>query len=123
MIKSLIFGLLLALSISIFSPVAAAETQCETLISDIQEMLGEEYLGKEKKVALEYSKRLVKAYELGFKNRNCLTLREYQGLVTGVVQLQEDCAVAKRSKSKWRKFSARCNLYKVLYKYTNSSSA
>ena len=77
--KSLIVGLLMALSLSVFSPVATAQTRCETLKSEIQEMLGQEYAGKGKAAALEYSKRIVKAYQLGFKNRNCLTPQEYEG--------------------------------------------
>lgn len=120
--KSLIVGLLVALSLSVFSPVATAQTRCETLKSEIQEMLGQEYAGKGKAAALEYSKRIVKAYELGFKNRNCLTPQEYEGLITGVIQLQDDCTAAKRNKSQWKQFSSRCNLYKVLYKYSNTNS-
>jgi hypothetical protein len=85
-------------------------------------MLGQEYLGKGQAAALEYSKRIVKAYELGFKNRSCLTVEEFEGLASGVNQLQQDCAAAKRSKSKWKQFSARCNLYKSLYKYANSNT-
>ena len=120
--KSLIVGLLMGLSFSVFSPVATAQTRCETLKSEIQEMLGQEYAGKGKAAALEYSKRIVKAYELGFKNRNCLTPQEYEGLITGVIQLQDDCTAAKRKKSKWKQFSSRCNLYKALYKYSNTNS-
>lgn len=120
--KSLVIGLVLTLSLTVLSPAATASTRCETLKGEIQEMLGQEYVGKGRAAALEYSKRIVKAYELGFQNRNCLTLQEYEGLVTGVIQLQQDCAKAKRSKSQWKQFSARCNLYKVLYKYSNSSS-
>ncbi len=120
--KNFVNGLILTLSLTVLSPTATASTRCETLKGEIQEMLGQEYVGKGKAAALEYSKRIVKAYELGFINRNCLTLQEYEGLVTGVIQLQQDCAKAKRNKSQWKQFSSRCNLYKVLYKYSNSSS-
>jgi hypothetical protein len=120
--KSYLIVLITTLTLALFTPAAAAQTRCETLKSEIQEMLGQEYAGKGKAAALEYSKRIVKAYELGFKNRNCLTLQEYEGLVTGVIQLQDDCAAARRNKSQWKQFSSRCNLYKVLYKYSNSSS-
>lgn len=120
--KSLIIGVLLTLSLSHSSPVATAQTRCETLKSEIQEMLGQAYAGKGKAAALEYSKRIVKAYELGFQNRNCLTSQEYEGLITGVIQLQDDCTAAKRKKSQWKQFSSRCNLYKALYKYSNTDS-
>jgi hypothetical protein len=120
--KILITSFVFALSVASLSPAAKAQTRCETLKSDIQAMLGQEYSGKGQAAALEYSKRIVKAYQMGFKNSNCLTVEEYEGLVTGVVQLQEGCAVAKRSKSKWKQFSARCNLYQVLYKYSVSNS-
>lgn len=113
--KILITGLVFALSIASLSPAAKAQTRCETLKSDIQAMLGQEYSGKGQAAALEYSKRIVKAYQMGFKNADCLTFQEYEGLVTGVNQLQDGCAAAKRSKSKWKQFSARCNLYRVLY--------
>lgn len=116
-----IFGSSLVLSASLLAPVATAQTRCETLKGDIQAMLGQEYSGKGQAAALEYSKRIVKAYQMGFKNVDCLTFQEYEGLVTGVNQLQEGCAAAKRSKAKWRQFSARCNLYKVLYNYPDAS--
>ena len=122
MSRIIFLSLLLQLCLSVSSPVAIAQTQCETLKSSIQEMLGQEYSGKGQAAALEYSKRIVKAYELGFKNRSCLTVEEFEGLVSGVSQLQQDCAIAKRSKSKWKQFSARCNLYKSLYKYANSNT-
>jgi len=112
----------IVLGAPLVSPVASAQTRCETLKGDIQAMLGQEYSGKGQAAALEYSKRIVKAYQMGFKNSNCLTDEEHEGLVTGVIQLQEGCAVAKRSKSKWKQFSARCNLYQVLYKYSVSNS-
>lgn len=85
-------------------------------------MLGQEYAGKGQAAALEYSKRIVKAYQMGFKNAGCLTFQEYEGLVTGVNQLQDGCEEARRSKSKWKQFSARCNLYKVLYTYSDSNN-
>jgi hypothetical protein len=119
--RNFITGIVVVLCFSALSPIASAQTRCETLKEEIQEMLGQDYSGKGQAAALEYSKRIVKAYQLGFKNPNCLTVQEYEGLVTGVIQLENDCATAKRSKSKWKQFSARCNLYKVLYSYSDSN--
>ena len=120
--KTFIAGVVLILCSSIFSPVSSAQTRCESLKSDIQAMLGQKYAGKGQAAAIEYSKRIVKAYQMGFKNADCLTFQEYEGLVTGVNQLQEGCEVAKRNKSKWKQFAARCNLYKVLYSYSDSNN-
>ena len=51
--KILITGLVFALSVASLSPAAKAQTRCETLKSDIQAMLGQEYSGKGQAAALE----------------------------------------------------------------------
>ena len=77
--RMLIAIVVIVLGSSFVSPVALAQTRCDTLKGDIQAMLGQEYSGKGQAAALEYSKRIVKAYQIGFKNADCLTFQEYEG--------------------------------------------
>ncbi len=108
----------LALSTLVVTPEAqGAKRPCSALKSDIQQMLDAKYTGSEADAPQEYARRIVKAYQMGFVNKNCLTSKEYNGLLTGVTQLRDDCAKAKNDKSAWAQVSKRCNIYKSLYKY------
>lgn len=95
----------------------AAKRPCSALKTDIQQMLDAKYTGSEADAPQEYARRIVKAYQMGFVNKNCLTTKEYNGLLTGVTQLRDDCAKAMKDKSTWAEVSKRCNIYKGLYKY------
>lgn len=101
-----------------FAPEAtAAKRPCSALKTDIQQMLDAKYTGSETDAPQEYARRIVKAYQMGFINKNCLTTKEYNGLLTGVTQLRDDCTKAKSDKTAWAQVSQRCNIYKGLYKY------
>ena len=118
MIRTLIVGTALFAGSFLGTPEAvAAKKPCSALKGDIQAMLNAPYTGSESDAATEYARRIVKAYSLGFANKNCLTTKEYNGLITGVTQLRDDCAKAKSAKTNWQEISKRCNLYKTLYKF------
>lgn len=104
---------------SLFSlpEVAAAKRPCSALKTDIQQMLDAKYTGSEADAPQEYARRIVKAYQMGFANKNCLTTKEFNGLLTGVTQLRDDCAKAKLDKANWADVSKRCSIYKGLYKF------
>jgi hypothetical protein len=107
-----------AASVLFAAPEAsAAKRPCSALKTDIQQMLDAKYTGSEADAPQEYARRIVKAYQMGFVNKNCLTTKEYNGLLTGVSQLRDDCTKAKKDKSAWAEVSKRCNIYKSLYKY------
>ncbi len=113
-------ALFLALTLStlvIVPESIAAKRPCSALKTDIQQMLDAKYTGSEADAPQEYARRIVKAYQMGFINRNCLTTKEYNGLLTGVSQLRDDCTKARNDKTAWAEVSKRCNIYKALYKY------
>ena len=110
-------SVLLVSTIFVAPEATAAKKPCSALKGDIQAMLNAPYSGAEADAANEYARRIVKAYSLGFANKNCLTSKEYNGLITGVTQLRDDCAKAKLNKQTWGEISKRCNIYKVLYKF------
>ena len=110
-------SILLISTIFVAPEATAAKRPCSALKGDIQEMLNAPYSGAEADAAMEYARRIVKAYSLGFANKNCLTAKEYNGLITGVNQLRDDCAKAKLDKATWADISKRCNIYKALYKF------
>lgn len=110
--------LLAAIAPLLTSPAAeAAKRPCSALKTDIQQMLSAKFTGSEKDAPVEYAKRVVKAYQMGFTNKNCLTSQEFNGLITGVTQLRDDCAKAKLDKVLWADISKRCDIYKSLYRY------
>lgn len=116
--KRLLVALTLLLSTLVITPEAvAAKRPCSALKTDIQQMLDAKYSGSEADAPQEYARRIVKAYQMGFVNKNCLTSKEYNGLLTGVTQLRDDCTKARLDKSTWADVSKRCNIYKGLYKY------
>ena len=116
--KRAIFMIAFLVSTLVVMPDAgAAKRPCSALKTDIQQMLDAKYTGSESDAPQEYARRIVKAYQMGFVNRNCLTTKEYNGLLTGVSQLRDDCAKAKNDKMAWAEVSKRCNIYKALYKY------
>jgi hypothetical protein len=106
-----------ALALIAVPEATAAKRPCSALKTDIQQMLDAKYTGSETDAPQEYARRIVKAYQMGFVNKNCLTTKEYNGLLTGVTQLRDDCAKAKKDKTTWAEVSKRCNIYKGLYKY------
>lgn len=115
--RLIVATIILASSFSVLPEAFAAKKPCSALKGDIQTMLNAPYSGPEADAANEYARRLVKAYSLGFANKNCLTAKEYNGLITGVNQLRDDCAKAKLDKATWADISKRCNIYKSLYKF------
>ena len=116
--KPVLVALTLLLSTLVITPeTVAAKRPCSALKTDIQQMLDAKYSGSEADAPQEYARRIVKAYQMGFVNKNCLTPKEYNGLLTGVTQLRDDCTKARLDKAAWVEVSKRCNIYKVLYKY------
>ena len=116
--KPLLLALTLLVSTFAITPEAvAAKRPCSALKTDIQKMLDASYSGSEADATQEYARRVVKAYQMGFTNKNCLTSKEYNGLLTGVTQIRDDCSKARLEKTTWKDVSKRCNTYKVLYKY------
>lgn len=116
--KHLLVAISILISTLVVAPEAfAAKRPCSALKTDIQQMLDAKYTGSESDAPQEYARRVVKAYQMGFLNKNCLTLKEYNGLLTGVTQLRDDCTKARLDKASWADVSKRCNIYKVLYKY------
>ena len=116
--KRLLLALTLMISTLVITPEAvAAKRPCSALKTDIQQMLDAKYTGSEADAPQEYARRVVKAYQMGFVNKNCLTSKEYNGLLTGVTQLRDDCSKARLDKAAWADVAKRCNFYKGLYKY------
>lgn len=116
--KRILLALMVVVSSMVVSQEAsAAKRPCSALKTDIQQMLDAKYTGSEADAPQEYARRIVKAYQMGFANKNCLTSKEYNGLLTGVTQLRDDCAKARSEKNNWVDVSKRCNIYKSLYKF------
>lgn len=116
--KHLLVAISILISTLVVAPEAfAAKRPCSALKTDIQQMLDAKYTGSESDAPQEYARRVVKAYQMGFLNKNCLTSKEYNGLLTGVTQLRDDCTKARLDKASWADVSKRCNIYKALYKY------
>ena len=116
--KRILLALMVVVSSMVVSQEAsAAKRPCSALKTDIQQMLDAKYTGSEADAPQEYARRIVKAYQMGFTNKNCLTSKEFNGLLTGVTQLRDDCAKARLEKNNWADVSKRCNIYKSLYKF------
>jgi len=116
--KRILLALMVVVSSMVVSREAsAAKRPCSALKTDIQQMLDAKYTGSEADAPQEYARRIVKAYQMGFANKNCLTSKEFNGLLTGVTQLRDDCAKARLEKNNWADVSKRCNIYKSLYKF------